>query len=360
MSKGEFQFDMWGVDKNELMWDWNSLKVSVKEYGICNSLFTAQMPVASSAKITGSYEMTEVIPSNLFNRRVVGGEFLIANRYLIEDFEDLGIWSETFKNEIIMNEGSIQNINFNKFLDPNDKHYEKKIKRIEHLIPKYKTIWEISQRELIDMAAEGVEPGITAIFAAVPDRYGPVIPGPLRKNPNTSLNDEFTNSGYSSEAKTNLNCKLLPLGIKSNSIIVLLSIVFVVNKSKSGSPADIVEGWLSLSLSLGPIATWAFPVAKIIPLVKPILVVFPFENLPTLSCIVLAAAADPLNVIFETVTPVPNKTCWTNSSGVKVLSIVICADDVKPTKTAIARIQFFKFIFILNIDETGCLGIPRI
>jgi ribonucleoside-diphosphate reductase alpha chain len=154
MSKGIFQFDMWGIDQSELMWDWDSLKENVKTYGVCNSLFTAQMPVASSAKITGSYEMTEVIPSNLFNRRVVGGEFLIANRYLIEDFEDLGIWSETFKNEIIMNEGSIQNINFNKFLDTTDKHYEKKIKRIEHLIQKYRIIWEVSQKELIDMAAD--------------------------------------------------------------------------------------------------------------------------------------------------------------------------------------------------------------
>ncbi len=123
MSKGIYQFDMWGVDPSDLMWDWDSLKELVKEHGICNSLFTAQMPVASSAKITGSYEMTEVIPSNLFNRRVVGGEFLIANKYLIEDFEDLGIWSEQFKNEIIMNEGSIQNINFNQYLDPEDKNY---------------------------------------------------------------------------------------------------------------------------------------------------------------------------------------------------------------------------------------------
>jgi ribonucleoside-diphosphate reductase alpha subunit len=154
MSKGVFQFDMWGIDQTDLMWDWSSLKESVREFGICNSLFTAQMPVASSAKITGSYEMTEVIGSNLFNRRVVGGEFLIANRYLIEDFEDLGIWSEEFKNEIIMNEGSIQGINFNKFLDPKNKNYDKKVSRIEHLMLKYKTIWEVSQKELINMAAD--------------------------------------------------------------------------------------------------------------------------------------------------------------------------------------------------------------
>jgi len=156
MSKGEFQFDMWGLNESQLsgMWDWNKLKNGVSQYGVCNSLFTAQMPVASSAKITGSFEMTEPAHSALFNRRVVGGEILIVNKYLINDFEKIGIWSEDLKNEIIFNEGSIQNINFNNYLDPEDKNYNKKVKRIEHLIPKYKTIWEISQRELIDMAAE--------------------------------------------------------------------------------------------------------------------------------------------------------------------------------------------------------------
>ena len=154
MSKGIFQFDMWGLDYEGLgrMWDWDSLKLEVSNHGVCNSLFTAQMPVASSAKITGSFEMTEPAHSALFNRRVVGGEILIVNKYLISDFEKIGIWSEDLKNEIIMNEGSIQNINFNNYLDQEDKNYNKKVKRIEHLIPKYKTIWEISQRELIDMA----------------------------------------------------------------------------------------------------------------------------------------------------------------------------------------------------------------
>ena len=156
MSNGVFQYDMWGLTENNLsgMWDWNTLKENVKKYGICNSLFTAQMPVASSAKITGSFEMTEPAHSALFNRRVVGGEIMIVNKYLINDFEKIGIWSEDLKNEIIMNEGSIQNINFNNYLDTEDKNYNKKVKRIEHLIPKYKTIWEISQKQLIDMAAE--------------------------------------------------------------------------------------------------------------------------------------------------------------------------------------------------------------
>ena len=156
MSKGDFQFDMWGIDQSQLsgMWDWDKLKKSVSDYGVCNSLFTAQMPVASSAKITGSYEMTEPAHSAIFNRRVVGGEIMIVNKYLINDFEKIGIWSEDLKNEIIINEGSIQNINFNNYLDSEDKNYNKKVKRIEHLIPKYRTIWEISQRELIDMAAD--------------------------------------------------------------------------------------------------------------------------------------------------------------------------------------------------------------
>jgi ribonucleotide reductase alpha subunit len=154
MSKGVFQFDMWGLDEINLLWNWKELKENVMKYGVCNSLFTAQMPVASSAKITGSFEMTEPAHSALFNRRVVGGEIMIVNKYLINDFEKIGIWSEDLKNEIIMNEGSIQNINFNNYLDPEDRNYTKKVKRAEHLINKYKTIWEISQRELIDMAAD--------------------------------------------------------------------------------------------------------------------------------------------------------------------------------------------------------------
>jgi ribonucleoside-diphosphate reductase alpha chain len=156
MSEGIFQYDMWGLTEDNLtgMWDWSELKNEVKQHGVCNSLFTAQMPVASSAKITGSFEMTEPAHSALFNRRVVGGEILIVNKYLINDFEKLGIWSEDLKNEIILNEGSIQNVNFNNYLDTEDKNYTKKVKRIEHLIQKYKTIWEISQRELINMAAD--------------------------------------------------------------------------------------------------------------------------------------------------------------------------------------------------------------
>lgn len=156
MSNGVFQFDMWGFTENDLSgrWCWDVLKENVKKYGVCNSLFTAQMPVASSAKITGSYEMTEPAHSAIFNRRVVGGEILIVNKYLISDFEKLNIWCEQLKNEIIINDGSIQNVNFNNYLDPEEKSYKRKVKRIEHLIKKYKTIWEISQKELINMSSD--------------------------------------------------------------------------------------------------------------------------------------------------------------------------------------------------------------
>ncbi len=156
MSNEIFQFDMWGLKEEDLsgLWNWKSLKHEVKEYGICNSLFAACMPTASSARTSNSFEMMEPAQSALFNRKVIGGEIVIINKYLIDDFEKLGIWSEALKNEIIMNNGSIQNVNFNKFLDPEEKHYQKKINRIEHLMKKYKTIWEISQRELIDMAAD--------------------------------------------------------------------------------------------------------------------------------------------------------------------------------------------------------------
>lgn len=108
----------------------------------------------SSAKITGSFEMTEPAHSALFSRRVVGGEIVIANKYLINDFEELGIWGENLKNEIIMNDGSIANINFNRYFDPESKNYESQIERASHLIKKYRTTWEIPQKSIVDMAAD--------------------------------------------------------------------------------------------------------------------------------------------------------------------------------------------------------------
>lgn len=156
MSKGIFQFNMWGIDEEQLSgrYEWSKLGERVAKIGICNSLFTAQMPVASSANITDSFEMTEAPNSNLFNRRVIGGEFLIANKYLVDDLEKIGLWNETLKNELIMEGGSVQNINFQKYLDVEDKNYAKKVKRVEYLIDKYRTVWEYKQKDLIDLAAD--------------------------------------------------------------------------------------------------------------------------------------------------------------------------------------------------------------
>lgn len=154
LSKGQFQFNLWGLKDEELSgrYDWNALRQRIMKSGVANSLVTGQMPVASSAKITSSYEMTEPMDSNLFNRSVLGGEYMIVNKYLINDLEKLNIWSESIKNEIIMNEGSIQNIQFLKYLDPEDKNYNKKVKKIEQMLEMYKTVWEYKQKDLIDLA----------------------------------------------------------------------------------------------------------------------------------------------------------------------------------------------------------------
>jgi len=108
----------------------------------------------NSAKITSSYEMYEPIFSNIENKRVIGGEFLLINKYLVDDLLKINMWNESIKNEIILNNGSIQNVNFQKYIDEEGKKYEKIVKRIEFLKAKYKTIWEIPQKELINMAAD--------------------------------------------------------------------------------------------------------------------------------------------------------------------------------------------------------------
>lgn len=156
MSKGIFQFDMWGYTEENLsgMWNWKTLKEDVVLYGLANSLMTCCMPTAGSARATNSYEMTEPAHSALFNRRVVGGEIMVVNKYLIDDLEEIGIWSEELKNEIIVNGGSIEKISFDKYLNFDDKKYEKKVNRLTHLKNKYQTIWEIPQKELINMTAD--------------------------------------------------------------------------------------------------------------------------------------------------------------------------------------------------------------
>lgn len=137
VSKGIFQFDMWNVVPST-NWDWETLKVEVMKYGVRNSLLVAPMPTASTSQILGNNECFEPYTSNIYTRRVLSGEFIIVNKHLIKDLLQLGIWSDDMKNKIIKANGSIQNI----AEIPID------IKEL------YKTVWEIKQRALIDMAAD--------------------------------------------------------------------------------------------------------------------------------------------------------------------------------------------------------------
>lgn len=137
LSKGIFQFDMWGVTPSSL-WDWDTLRKQVVEHGVRNSLLVAPMPTASTSQILGNNECFEPYTSNIYTRRVLSGEFIIVNKHLLRDLVQLGLWNNTMKNKIIAANGSIQNID----------EIPADIKEL------YKTVWEIKQRSLIDMAAD--------------------------------------------------------------------------------------------------------------------------------------------------------------------------------------------------------------
>ncbi len=137
LSKGQFQFDMWNVAPST-RWDWESLRKEVMEHGVRNSLLLAPMPTASTSQILGNNECFEPYTSNIYSRRVLSGEFIIVNKHLLKDLISLGLWNNDMKNRIIAANGSIQNI----------KEIPDDIKEL------YKTVWEIKQRNLIDMAAD--------------------------------------------------------------------------------------------------------------------------------------------------------------------------------------------------------------
>ena len=136
-SKGQFQFDLWGVEPT-LRWDWYTLKAEVMKYGVRNSLLVAPMPTASTSQILGNNECFEPYTSNIYVRRVLSGEFVVVNKHLLKDLVDLNLWNEEMKNKIIFHNGSIQAID----------EIPQTIKDI------YKTVWEIKQRNIIDMAAD--------------------------------------------------------------------------------------------------------------------------------------------------------------------------------------------------------------
>merc|ERR1712200_245974 len=137
VSKGILQFDMWGVTPTSLH-DWATLKARIAKHGIRNSLLLAPMPTASTAQILGNNESVEAYTSNIYSRRVLSGEFQVVNQHLLRDLTELDIWSEELKNEIISNNGSVQNIS----VIPKD------IKAL------YKTVWEISQKTVLKQAAD--------------------------------------------------------------------------------------------------------------------------------------------------------------------------------------------------------------
>lgn len=137
LSKGQFQFDMWGVQPTDRH-DWEGLRKEVMEHGVRNSLLVAPMPTASTSQILGNNECFEPYTSNIYTRRVLSGEFIIVNKHLLKDLVQLGLWNNTMKNNIIANNGSVQHIN----------EIPADIKEL------YKTVWEIKQRNIIDMAAD--------------------------------------------------------------------------------------------------------------------------------------------------------------------------------------------------------------
>ncbi|MBO9700060.1 MAG: ribonucleoside-diphosphate reductase subunit alpha [Sporocytophaga sp.] len=138
VSKGIFQFDMWGVTPASNRWDWESLKKEVKQHGVRNSLLVAPMPTASTSQILGNNECFEPYTSNIYTRRVLSGEFVVVNKHLMRDLIKQGLWNDKMKNKLIEANGSVQGI--------------KEIP--QHVKDLYKTVWEIKQKTLIDMAAD--------------------------------------------------------------------------------------------------------------------------------------------------------------------------------------------------------------
>jgi ribonucleotide reductase alpha subunit len=143
-SEGIFQFDMWNVQPTPGRYDWDHLRKQVVRYGLRNSLLLAPMPTASTSQILGNNECFEPVTSNIYMRRTLAGEFIMVNKYLMKEFIDLGIWNERVKNNIIANRGSIQQLSETLF--PAGK--------AEHIKNKYKIVWEMPMKHLIDMAAE--------------------------------------------------------------------------------------------------------------------------------------------------------------------------------------------------------------
>jgi ribonucleoside-diphosphate reductase alpha chain len=138
ISKGEFQYNLWGIKDEELSgrWDWEKLRKAVKKNGVRNSLLVAPMPTASTSQILGNNECFEPYTSNIYTRRVLSGEFIVVNKHLLEDLVSLGLWNENLKQELMRANGSVQHIDV----------IPQNIKEL------YKTVWELSMKDIIDMS----------------------------------------------------------------------------------------------------------------------------------------------------------------------------------------------------------------
>lgn len=136
-SEGKLQFDLWDVTPSS-RWEWDVLKEEIQEHGMRNSLLLAPMPTASTAQILGNNECFEPYTSNIYTRRVLSGEFIVVNKHLLRDLVKLGLWDDDMKNRLIAANGSVQDIN----------EIPDNIKVL------YRTAWEISQRSILDMAAD--------------------------------------------------------------------------------------------------------------------------------------------------------------------------------------------------------------
>lgn len=138
ISKGEFQYNLWGIEDEDLSgrWDWKALRAQVMEHGVRNSLLVAPMPTASTSQILGNNEAFEPYTSNIYTRRVLSGEFIVVNKHLLEDLVELNLWDEDLKQAVMRSNGSIQDID----CIPDD------LKEL------YKTVWELSMKDIIDMS----------------------------------------------------------------------------------------------------------------------------------------------------------------------------------------------------------------
>lgn len=137
ISQGQLQFDLWGKKVDNKLWNWDALRADIKAHGVRNSLLVAPMPTASTSQILGNTECFEPITSNIYVRRVLSGEFAVVNKYLVSDLIKVGLWSEEMRNKIIAHNGSVQAI----------EEIPEEVKEL------YKTVWEVKQRAIIDLAA---------------------------------------------------------------------------------------------------------------------------------------------------------------------------------------------------------------